>query len=74
MKPTEAERAAFEHWYAVNGSPGWLGCWMAWQAGAAQQRETDAKLCDEYPLRDPAEYGNAYSAATECAKAIRETS
>ena len=30
-----------------------------------------AAVCDEYPRRDPAEDGNGYWAAEECAAAIR---
>ena len=35
------------------------------------ERERCAKVCDEYPQRDPAEDGNGYWAAAECAAAIR---
>lgn len=38
---------------------------------AKQMQEACAKICDEYPLRDPAEDGNGYWAAEECTKAIR---
>lgn len=37
----------------------------------AEERERCAKICDEYPLRDPAEDGNGYWAAAECARMIR---
>jgi hypothetical protein len=33
--------------------------------------EEAAKVCDDYPKRDPAEDGNGYWAAEECAAAIR---
>jgi hypothetical protein len=36
-----------------------------------EQREQDARICDEYPQRDPAEDGNGYWAAAECARVIR---
>ncbi len=36
-----------------------------------EQRDEDAKVCDGYPQRDPAEDGNGYWAAQECATTIR---
>jgi hypothetical protein len=33
--------------------------------------EQAAKACEDYPMRDPAEDGNGYWAAEECAAAIR---
>lgn len=37
----------------------------------AHTQEQCAKVCDDYPKRDPAEDGNGYWAAEECAAAIR---
>lgn len=34
--------------------------------------ERCAQLCDQYPERDPAEDGNGYWAAADCAQAIRD--
>jgi hypothetical protein len=39
---------------------------------AERERERCAKLCDEYPQRDPGEDGNGYWAAAECAATIRK--
>lgn len=36
-----------------------------------KEREECAKVCDEYPRRDPAEDGNGYWATQDCAAAIR---
>jgi hypothetical protein len=36
----------------------------------AQTLEQAARVCDEYPQRDPAEDGSGYWAAEECAKTI----
>ena len=45
---------------------------LVWRAARAYQAEQDAKVCDEYPRRDPAEDGSGYWAAEDCAAAIRE--
>lgn len=36
------------------------------------ERERCAVICDDYPKRDPAEDGNGYWAAAECAALIRK--
>ena len=48
--------------------PGLTGAVAA--EAAKQQARKDAKICREYPKRDPAEDGNGYWAADDCAKAI----
>jgi hypothetical protein len=55
------------------GNDGWSDADMCAHARAAVDSalEQAAVKCDEYPLRDPAEDGNGYWAAEECAAAIR---
>jgi len=49
-----------------------LCAWEGFQLGYKAGIEAAAKVCDEYPQRDPAEDGNGYWAANNCADAIRQ--
>ena len=46
--------------------------WQTWQTAYKAAIEDAAKVCDEYPQRDPAEDGNGYWAAENCYNAIRQ--
>lgn len=42
-----------------------------YERGRLAEREACAKVCDDYPKRDPGEDGNGYWAAENCAAALR---
>lgn len=63
------------HWGVEKPTDGeWLPLFAAPPAAAPgwqEAIEAAARVCDEYPQRDPAQDGNGWWAAEECADAIR---